>query len=107
MKDIAAVTENTVAFCAPDRRFDVRTGVPIWMTCQKFRLPVITMSDVASEPCGPTHSELSLDIASLIHDQARLPLDLERRVFDLAAHSRPRNIPLLMLVARRVQNWYV
>ncbi|KAJ7803692.1 hypothetical protein B0H13DRAFT_2388860 [Mycena leptocephala] len=52
------------------------------------------MSDVASEPCGPTHSGLSLDIASLIHDQARLPLDLERTEYSSSE-----------LVARRVQNW--
>ncbi|KAJ7112028.1 hypothetical protein C8R43DRAFT_1113438 [Mycena crocata] len=38
-------------------------------------------------------------------DPPVLPLDLEREIFELAAHSQPTSIPRLMLVASRVKIW--
>ncbi|KAJ7624499.1 hypothetical protein FB45DRAFT_1086256 [Roridomyces roridus] len=35
----------------------------------------------------------------------RLPLDLERTVFEISALSHPRKIPNLMLVSHRVKSW--
>ena len=37
--------------------------------------------------------------------EPRLPVELERKVFELAAHSRPKSIPTLLLVAHRVKIW--
>ncbi|KAJ7089494.1 hypothetical protein C8R43DRAFT_1050600 [Mycena crocata] len=34
-----------------------------------------------------------------------LPVELEREIFELAAHSRPCSVPTLMLVASRVKAW--
>ncbi|KAJ6593240.1 hypothetical protein B0H19DRAFT_1089503 [Mycena capillaripes] len=39
------------------------------------------------------------------HSTAALPEDLEREIFEIAACFRPRAIPKLMLVARRVKLW--
>jgi len=36
-----------------------------------------------------------------------LPIELEREIFELAAHDDPRCAPRLMLVARRVHDWCV
>jgi hypothetical protein len=36
----------------------------------------------------------------------RLPPDLERTIFELAALSRTNPVLSLMLVARRVKHWY-
>ncbi|KAJ7499949.1 hypothetical protein FB451DRAFT_1207059 [Mycena latifolia] len=37
--------------------------------------------------------------------EPRLPIDLEREIFELAAVSQPRSIPILILVARRIKAW--
>ncbi|KAJ7708558.1 hypothetical protein B0H14DRAFT_3642669 [Mycena olivaceomarginata] len=37
--------------------------------------------------------------------ERRLPVELERMVFELAAHARTKSIPTLLLVARRVKIW--
>ncbi|KAJ7121829.1 hypothetical protein C8R43DRAFT_1136349 [Mycena crocata] len=34
-----------------------------------------------------------------------LPVELEREIFEIAAHSRPRSVPTLVLVASRVKVW--
>ncbi|KAJ7182349.1 hypothetical protein C8R43DRAFT_1228807 [Mycena crocata] len=51
--------------------------------------------DVNAEeiPCSP-------DMAAEI-----LPVELEREIFEMTAHSRPMSIPTLMLVAFRVKTW--
>jgi hypothetical protein len=36
-----------------------------------------------------------------------LPADLERAIFEIAAHARPVSIPTFMLVAWRVKTWLV
>ncbi|KAJ6779265.1 hypothetical protein DFH09DRAFT_1043296 [Mycena vulgaris] len=38
-------------------------------------------------------------------EESRLPHELERQIFEIAAHSRPTTIPSLMLVACRVKTW--
>ncbi|KAJ7707208.1 hypothetical protein B0H14DRAFT_3643677 [Mycena olivaceomarginata] len=37
--------------------------------------------------------------------ERRLPAELERKIFELAAHARSKSIPTLLLVARRVKTW--
>jgi hypothetical protein len=36
-----------------------------------------------------------------------LPPELERVIFKLAALARPKKIPILILAARRVKEWYL
>ncbi|KAJ7613538.1 hypothetical protein FB45DRAFT_1065094 [Roridomyces roridus] len=45
----------------------------------------------------------SVDV--VLFSYPRLPLDLERTIFEISALSRPRRIPNLMLVAQRVCTW--
>ncbi|KAJ7321089.1 hypothetical protein DFH08DRAFT_889920 [Mycena albidolilacea] len=35
----------------------------------------------------------------------RVPADMEREIFEIAALARPTAIPILMLVAKRVKDW--
>ncbi|KAF7342160.1 hypothetical protein MVEN_01803800 [Mycena venus] len=37
--------------------------------------------------------------------EPRLPVELERKIFELAAHSHSKSIPILFLVAHRVKLW--
>ena len=41
------------------------------------------------------------------NDHPRLPPELERVIFEIAALSYPTTTPNLMLIAWRVKNWYV
>jgi hypothetical protein len=37
----------------------------------------------------------------------RLPPELEHQIFEIAAHEFPEMIPIFLLVARRIQFWYL
>ncbi|KAJ7093593.1 hypothetical protein C8R44DRAFT_860686 [Mycena epipterygia] len=45
------------------------------------------------------------DISTNVVEECRLPLDLQREIFEISALSRPRTILNLMLVAHRVRIW--
>ncbi|KAF8201937.1 hypothetical protein K438DRAFT_1965389 [Mycena galopus ATCC 62051] len=40
-----------------------------------------------------------------VNDSPKLPLELERKVFELAAHLHPSSIPALLRVAHRILVW--
>lgn len=55
-----------------------------------------------------TFTRLEMDGSSLLlPSDSRIPHEVERIIFEIAALSRPVSIPNLMLVAWRVKEWYV